>query len=144
LIETDILDPTGYAQLNAYDVIGSFGVMHHIPSATQRLNIIRTLATHLKPKAWLVISLWQFMNDARQKNKILPWKTVGIDESEVEPGDYLLDWQKSGIPRYCHFIGKQELANVKTQIGMELIADFAADGKNGKLNRYLVFRHLKD
>ena len=69
--------------------------------------------------------------------------------NDFEKGDYLLDWDKSGLPRYCHnfsdeevdkLVGEFKLAGALKLASLEVVSDFNADGKEGNLNRYVIFK----
>ena len=53
----------------------------------------------------------------------------------------LLDWRRGvHAARYCHYIDDAEHEALVAATGLELEADFRADGAGGQLNRYAVLR----
>ena len=125
-----------------YHAITLLGVMHHIPGFDSRQKLLTYFGQYLANQGFLIISLWQFFDDPRERNKIIPWGKLNIEIEDLEKNDFLLDWQNKGIPRYCHFVDRQEVSKLMSQIPYKLVADFLADGKSGKLNRYLIWKKV--
>ena len=129
-----------------FDAVLALAVLQHIPSFDLRLDVVRRAAALLPPGGVLALSNWQFTTVARLRQKIVPWSSVSIDESELEEGDYLLDWQRGGVGyRYCHLLDEAEVADLAAAARLELVQTFRADGREGHLNLYAVLsRHLPD
>lgn len=125
-----------------FDLIVLFGVMHHIPSYALRLGIVKKLKSFLTPNGALVLSLWNFLDDERIKNKIESWESVEIDQSELEQNDYLLGWDR-GVKalRYCHYFSEDEIEKLVKDSGLKLKDKFKAEGKLNNLNTYLVLEN---
>lgn len=120
----------------AFDLVVMFGLMHHLPGSENRLKLVREVMR--LAKGILVVSFWQFANFDRFQQKIISWDTMPeIDQSELEAGDYLLDFNGTPPYRYCHSFSDRELAGIKTDFKDHLLGEFQADGKE-KYNRYLV------
>ena len=117
-----------------------FATLHHIPSTEIRLDILRTVRSLLKPGGKFYLSNWQFMNSEKLKARIQPWSRVGLADSDVDDGDYLLDW-RSGAEglRYVHQFSAEELLGLADQIQMKVEAGFYSDGENGRLGLYQVW-----
>ncbi|MBQ9691410.1 MAG: class I SAM-dependent methyltransferase [Eggerthellaceae bacterium] len=145
---------------SVYDVIVSFGFMHHIPSYEMRLRFLQDLVSAVKPGGLVIVSLWQFMNNQRlahkaqvstacafdffQDAKRCPHEEA-LDISDLEQDDYILGWQNGGIEfgsmRYCHHFSHEEIGSyIQDLHQVELVDRFLADGKSGELNTYLIFR----
>jgi len=121
-----------------FDVVVCLAVLHHIPGHEARQRIVRDLATVLAPAGRLVVSTWQFMTSERWQSRIVPWGTVGIDDAQLEAGDYLLDWRRGGYGlRYCSMIAEDELRSLCTQAG--LVVEEVARGDGG-LNLFVTGR----
>jgi hypothetical protein len=61
----------------------------------------------------------------------------------VEPGDYLLSWGAGAAgQRYCAAIGEDGLRDLAADAGLAAVETFYADGREGNLNLYGVFRKL--
>lgn len=133
-----------------YDGVLAFAVLHHLPMAEKRLQIIRQVAELLKPGGVFILSVWQFQHSPKLMARVQPWGLVGINEEDVEEGDTLLDWRshlseenKTPGLRYVHLFSREELANLAAATGFEIIEEFESDGKGGKLGLYQVWRLRK-
>lgn len=58
------------AQAYPFDLVVSFGFMHHIPGFDLRVRFLLEALNHVKPGGYLAVSFWQFMNDAARRDKI--------------------------------------------------------------------------
>ncbi|HVN53670.1 MAG TPA: class I SAM-dependent methyltransferase [Anaerolineaceae bacterium] len=117
-----------------------FAVLHHIPDGTNRARILRQVSGLLHPGGKLFLSVWQFLNSPRWQKRILPWKTVGLDDCELDPGDTLLDWRAGGNGiRYVHHFSYEELQDLADRTGYFIAESFSADGKEGNLGLYQVW-----
>ena len=132
LIERDVL-LDGLAGPPA-QLIALFGLLHHVPGARQRLDLLRSAARYAQPGGTLVFAAWRFYEQARFRRRIRNW-TAGLN---VEKHDYLLDWRR-GRPalRYCHYIDDSEHEQLIEATGLRVIDDYRADGD---LNRYTILR----
>lgn len=123
-----------------FDFIFAFAVLHHIPSRAMRLAFLRQVTGLLATGGRFMHSNWQFLKSAKLRTRIQPWDTVGIDETEVEPGDYLLDWRSGGRGvRYVHHFDETELGNLAVEAGFEMVESFLSDGKSGDLALYQLW-----
>jgi SAM-dependent methyltransferase len=131
----DILDNP--PDTGEYDLVGLFGVLHHIPGSEQRRNLMRALATRVAPGGMLAFAAWQFYEYARFRDRIVPWP----DDIEVERHDYLLDWRRGERAlRYCHYVDDAEHADLIAATGLTEIATYRADGRTNDINRYSLLR----
>ena len=132
--ETSLPQPT-------YDAIALLAVLHHIPGWDHRVALLRTLRDLLSADGFLVVSTWQFLNEERLRRKIMPWAQVGLDDSDLEPGDYLLDWHRGGSGlRYCHLVDEAELRALAGAAGLAVADLFYADGADQNLNLFALLR----
>lgn len=125
-----------------FDLIVSFGVMHHIPGLSNRVQFIKNLIMHMEDNGYLVLTLWKFNEFERFKKKIAsPEKlaSLNINEKELEENDYILDW-KRGIEayRYAHYIDISETGTYIHETKADLYSSFRADGKEENVNEYLI------
>ncbi len=126
-----------------FDVIVAFAVLHHIPSATLRKQILYKIRHLLKPKGLFVHSEWQFLNSQRLRSRIQPWDLIGLNIHDIEPNDYLLDWREGGYGlRYVHHFSEDELAQLATEIGFSICDTFLSDGENSRLGLYQVWQSI--
>ena len=132
---------------DTYDLIVCFGFMHHVPSSALRAALLERMGKLLAPNGMLIVSFWQFLNSPKLAEQAVrltqpTLENHGIDSADLEPNDCFLSWQNSSTARrYCHSFTAQEVENLA--IGALPAARFDAtffecDGRNGKLNRYLV------
>jgi 2-polyprenyl-3-methyl-5-hydroxy-6-metoxy-1,4-benzoquinol methylase len=118
-----------------------FATLHHIPSNEVRLDILRTVRKLLKPNGTFILSNWQFLNSEKLKARVQPWGRVGLSDSDMDEGDYLLDWRSGGEGlRYAHQFSEKELFELAEQAQMKVEASFLSDGENGRLGLYQVWR----
>ncbi|MFZ5376647.1 MAG: class I SAM-dependent methyltransferase [Patescibacteria group bacterium] len=137
------LDDSLQEKLNhkRYHLITLFGVMHHIPSADLRISLLQQLSHLLNHNGLIIFTAWQFQNDQRVFERQSPPNKIGLDESDLEAGDYILDWRKGKVAyRYCHQTDHRELENIIAQSNMDLVDQFYADGKTDQLNFYVILR----
>jgi tRNA (uracil-5-)-methyltransferase TRM9 len=121
-------------------LITAFATLHHIPSIEMRLDILRTVKKLLKPNGKFILSNWQFLNSEKLKSRIQPWDKVGINEKDLEDGDYLLDWRSGGEGlRYAHQFSAQELLGLAEQAEMRVTDSFLSDGDGGNLGLYQIW-----
>ena len=126
----------------AFDVIFAFAVLHHIPGENLREEIISKLAARLAGCGVFIHSEWQFMNSQRLRERIQPWETINLLDTQVDPGDYLLDWRGGGSGlRYVHQFSSPELTRLAENAGLCVQSEFNSDGENGQLGLYQVWTH---
>lgn len=124
-----------------YDLIVSFGVLHHIPSAQLRIQLVKQLLELLKTQGIAIISLWRFNDFARYQTKKLDPNQFGVSPDSLEPNDFLLGWKdRTDIARYCHSFTQEEVTQLLDELPAELVTSFTADGKEGGANIYLVLQ----
>ncbi|HKY52914.1 MAG TPA: class I SAM-dependent methyltransferase [Anaerolineales bacterium] len=124
-----------------WSVVTAFAVLHHIPSRELRLDIFKEVHKLLKPDGKFIHSNWQFLNSEKLKGRIQPWEMASISQSEVDMGDYLLDWRNGGVGlRYVHHFNEEELFNLAKATGFGVIDTFYSDGETGNLGLYQVWQ----
>ena len=137
-VTSDQLSVTGH-----WSLITAFATLHHIPSTEIRLDILRMVKKLLKPGGKFILSNWQFLNSEKLKARIQPWSRVGLADSDVDEGDYLLDWRSGGEGlRYAHQFSAEELLGLCKQAEMSLSESFLSDGENGRLGLYQVWLNI--
>lgn len=129
------------------DGVLAFASLHHLPGSRNRENVVRNALSLLKPGGVFIHSEWQFQHSAKMMSRVLPWQTVGIDESEVEPGDTLLDWRHAAAGqecarglRYVHLFTREELSVLAGESSCRILSEFESDGKGGNLALYQVWQ----
>jgi len=120
-----------------WSLITAFATLHHIPSTELRLDILRTVRKLMKLDGKFILSNWQFLNSAKLRSRIQAWNRVGLNESDLDAGDYLLDWRSGGEGlRYAHQFSAEELSGLANQVGMRVVDSFLSDGDGGNLGLY--------
>jgi tRNA (uracil-5-)-methyltransferase TRM9 len=128
-------------QIERYDAIMAFAVLHHLPGMEVRLDVLRKIRLLLTATGHFIHSEWQFLNSPRLKSRIQPWESIGLSDADVDPGDYLLDWRQGGQGlRYVHHFSEAELEGLASKTGFEVIESFLSDGENHRLGLYQVWR----
>jgi tRNA (uracil-5-)-methyltransferase TRM9 len=122
----------------AYDLVALFGVMHHVPGAQQRLNLMRALGQRVRPGGLLAFACWRFYEFERFRQRIVVWP----DDMPVETHDYLLDWRRGQTAlRYCHYVDDAEHAALVAAAGLAEVETYRADGFSGTVNQYSLLRN---
>lgn len=129
--------------INHYDVVLAFAVLHHIPSSALRRQVMEKIRSLVVPDGRFIHSEWQFLNSPRLRDRIQPWKTVDLDSSEVEPGDYIIDWRHGGQGfRYVHHFDNPELEALARGTGFKIVETFSSDGERGDLGLYQIWKRV--
>jgi SAM-dependent methyltransferase len=142
VVSKQLLDRSPRRQIDAdkWSLIAAFAVLHHIPSTEKRLNVLRTVHHLLAEDGKFILSNWQFLNSEKLKARIKPWEELSIQGSEVDAGDYLLDWRRGGAGlRYVHHFSETELSSLAEASGFLIHDQFYADGASGDLALYQIW-----
>lgn len=131
-----------------FDLVVLMGILHHVPGADWRLALLRAAAARLAPGGLLTLAAWQFADDPREQRKRVPVESLGpvlgrpLDPNALEPGDQLLRFgdDRSAPPRYCHAVDDREFEGWPHALGLAREADYLADGRAGRSNRYALLR----
>ena len=140
-----------------FDLVVVVGVMHHIPGFRHRRDLLESLAGSLAQGGTMILSFWQFGKEERFRRRVLNWSDFNaassemVDEGNLERGDYLLAWGNNegveskgedslGPCRYCHYADADEIARLTGALELRTVDRFAADGRTGDLNLYMVLR----
>jgi 2-polyprenyl-3-methyl-5-hydroxy-6-metoxy-1,4-benzoquinol methylase len=142
LLAADLTSPSwsGVIAGGSFDWVLAFAVFHHLPGYDLRSGVLQTLARHLAPSGRVALSNWQFTRSERLKKRIVPWATAEIAEDDVEPGDYLLSWERKGKQglRYVHVLDELEVRRMAAGVGLRVVETFSADGVTGELSEYMM------
>lgn len=127
----------------SFDLAVAFAVLHHLPGAELRQQVLGAVRSLLAPQGRLILSNWQFLNSPRLRQRIQPWEAAGFSPQQVDPDDYLLDWRSGGRGlRYAHHFTPEELALLAQACHFEVLESFLSDGANGRTALYQVWRVL--
>lgn len=136
-LSRDLSAPECLAGMGQHDLVVCLSTLQHIPGQTNRLRLLADLAGCLTDGGVLVLANWQFTGSQRQQRKISPWSAVGIDECELEAGDYLLSWSRGGQGyRYVALLDEVTMLRMAAAAGLRLVEQFRSDGREGDLNLY--------
>lgn len=144
LIDDGTLD--GKLSIPPCDLVCAFGVMHHVPGASNRKALLSSMLDITQPGGYVIASFWQFMKDERIARKALETTQILLDmypELELEQDDYLLSWQdRDDTFRYCHHFEERQIDVLADHESprADLISRFEADGKSNNLNAYLILK----
>lgn len=122
-----------------FEYIVALAVLHHIPSFKLRVRVLREMAGLLAPRGRILLSTWQFVDSERMRRKIVDWTEAEIPAEALEPGDYLLDWNRGGRGlRYCHLVNEVELGQLAAESGLSVRTTFRAGGREGNLSLFAM------
>jgi SAM-dependent methyltransferase len=141
-LQADLSSPDWDTSLpgERYDAILAFAVLHHLPGVEMRMQVLSKVRSLLLQGGRFIHSEWQFLNSPRLKARVQPWVVIDLSESDVDPGDYLLDWRQGGQGlRYVHHFSQTELERLAEAAGFEIIESFLSDGENSRLSLYQVW-----
>lgn len=141
LVVRDLATDDSLRGLGQFETVVCLSTLQHIPGRRNRLLLMQQMVDCLAPGASLIIGNWQFTDSERQRRKIRPWSDVGLAADVVEPGDYLLTWQRGGYGlRYVALIDEEATLALANSCGLAIVDQFRADGREGNLNLYTVLR----
>lgn len=146
LIKLDLVEHLLSKQIllekQSFDLVVAFGMFHHIPAFDLRKLLFKQLSTLVAPSGILCIGFWQFLNSVKLRERFIDPKTLGLDVTEFEENDYILDWRAGESPayRYCHYTNNQEEIALLKQTKLKVIDEFFADGATNNLNHYLMLK----
>lgn len=124
----------------SWNIVTAFAALHHIPSNGLRLDILQTIRRLLSDDGKFIHSNWQFLNSEKLKARIKPWGDAAVRSSDVDAGDYLLDWRSGGEGlRYVHHFDEAELSALAEASGFQVMDSFYSDGEGGNLGLYQVW-----
>jgi SAM-dependent methyltransferase len=142
------------------DLADSFGFLHHIPLRKYREEVLTSLVRQTRPGGFVIVSLWQFLNDEALAKRTEATHERALKELSLPAlgsNDYLLGWQNlPGAYRYCHHFSEPEIDHLiesvapkpahissppsSTSPSASVLARFASDGRTANLNTYLILR----
>jgi ubiquinone/menaquinone biosynthesis C-methylase UbiE len=124
---------------NYFDAIFSVAVLHHIPSKELRLKFLQEARRALKPKGFLILTVWK---PYRKKGRRLLLKYTIlklIGKTKLDFGDVFEPWGKSKVPLYRRHFSKREPVKLVRKAGFEIKEAGVIKNKKGDLqNIYIV------
>ncbi|WP_423225054.1 methyltransferase domain-containing protein [Candidatus Amarolinea aalborgensis] len=148
LVMADVTQPDWPAALrpltpagDRFDAIYLLALLHHLPGFELRAAVLRQARQLLAPGGVLIVSYWQFLDEARWQERVLSWETVGLTARDVEAGDALLDWRRDGPGlRYVHHVTPAEASDLARAAGLQVSESYYADGQSKRLNLFQICR----
>jgi SAM-dependent methyltransferase len=139
-VRADVIEDEPAIPPGPFELIGMFGVIHHVPGEGARAELLRALARRLAPGGTLAVAFWRTTADENPSKRVA-WASADIDASDVEPGDRLLRFDTDpSVTRFAHFADEPELARLARAVELPLAARFDSDGAGGIANAYLCWR----
>ncbi len=140
-LQADALQTWPLAPGQRFDVIALFGVLHHVPGFVQRQQLITRMVDRLQPGGLGIVTLWKFMEQARFRERVVPWQAAEVPPAyhnlQLEQHDYLLRWKQHEDTlalRYCHYVDATEQAQLFG--AWPILAEYQAD----TANHYLIIQ----
>lgn len=129
--------------LGDYDLIVCLSTLQHIPGRSNRELLLQDMCAHLQPSGRIILANWQFLSSPRQRRKIRPWSEAGLVSEQVEPGDFLLSWERGGFGiRYVAHLDVEATRKLAEAANLRIANQYYSDGREGDLNLYTILaRH---
>ncbi len=106
---------------NEFDVVVSFGVLHHIPSKKLRKQFLREASRVLKKEGLLILTVWNLWN--KRLTPVI--KKFAMDKlllrSRLDFKDVFLPFGKKQNARYLHAFTERELTRLIKKSGFNMI-----------------------
>jgi SAM-dependent methyltransferase len=144
-MEADLAAPdwSTLLQTGGFGLAVAFAVLHHLPGHSLRRRVLDNLHGLLSPAGLFLHSEWQFLNSARLRGRLQPWRAAGLSPDLVDPGDYLLDWREGGPGlRYVHHFSEAELDRLAQETRFKVNETFYSDGQEGRLGLYQIWERV--
>lgn len=129
-LEKDVENSSWISSIDMqFDVIVAFGLLHHIHTLEQRIQLFQSVESLLHHSGIFIVTLWQYDQSERFTSKII---------KDLGDNSYMLSFGNKGAQRFVHFTHEEELDSIMKQTNLKIVDSFEADGKEQKLNKYLV------
>lgn len=114
------------SQNKKYDFIFIIATLHHIPAFTLRSKVMKIYSQFLKEDGEIIFSVWDFLSSEKLQRKLIAFDEIGINKSEVEKGDYLMNWRsgKDAI-RYVHHFEDLEIEKLCEDSKIKILDKFS-------------------
>ena len=120
---------------NSFDIVVSFGVLHHIPSKKFRKQFLREAHRVLKKDGLLILTVWNMWNKRLTPviKKHAMQKLLG--KSQLDFKDVLLPFGKKQNVRYLHAFTQRELKSIleKEGFAMKELRHIKRRSENGNI-----------
>ena len=125
---------------NYFDKVFSIRVLHHFPSREFRLRFLEEAKRVLKPKGFLILTVWNVWGC---KDKKYLWRLIEsaflkiLGKSKLNFGDTFIPWGKK-ILRYQHYFTKNELKNLVEESGFKIKKIYTTSGTRQYSDIYVI------
>jgi SAM-dependent methyltransferase len=153
VVAADLLPPTGHElpiSDHGFDLVALMGVLHHIPGARRRAEVLRAAARRVGTSGLLAFSVWRFLDAPSLGPRALQGRDLaavvpGADARDLEQGDALVLWGTANAAalRYCHHTDEAELGRLLELLageGLTLEERWLDTTARGFTNVYLALR----
>lgn len=125
-----------------FDIIVSFGFMHHVPSESLRIEFLNKFIRSLNPGGLLIVTFWSRFNKKSFKSESDLSARAKDLFPFLEKGDHFLGWDNMpNLERYCHLFEKEEIESMLPKLeNCEVVDLYRSDGKAYPDNFYLVLK----
>jgi len=119
---------------NKFDLVFSIALLHHIPSQTYRLQVLKEIKRVLKPGGLLILTVWNLYQPKLLLKykiwpmilglRILPQSIRQISWKNLDLRDVFIPWKLSNkeiIYRYYHAFTKLEIKRLIKQSDFKLL-----------------------
>lgn len=126
----------------------SFGFLHHVPLQRHRGDVLSCLVRQTRSGGYVVVSLWQFLNNEDMARKAQAVHERAMEElglHDLDEHDFLLGWKNlPGRYRYCHSFSEEDIDRLAESVAgsAEVVSRFVSDGRTNDLNTYLILKVL--
>ena len=105
---------------NCIDFVLSVAVLHNIPSREERLRVLESIKSTMKPRGSLLLTVWSRYQPRLLIKAIL--QLMRRRNGVLEFGDVLVPWRRKGTTyyRYYHLFTKKELREHITSVGFKI------------------------
>jgi tRNA (uracil-5-)-methyltransferase TRM9 len=108
---------------NSFNAVYSVAVLHHLPGAKRRLEIVKELKRVLKPEGKVIITVWHLWQKKYIKNILQNWKDKLLGKSNWDWNDCYIsfaDNQGNKFQRFHHAFTKRELKRLFLAAGFKV------------------------
>jgi alkylated DNA repair protein alkB family protein 8 len=123
---------------NFFDKVYSIAVLHQVPSEYLRIKFLKEVKRILKPRGFLVITVWKF-HEPKELYLFFKYTILKlIRKTELDWKDIFEPWGKK-TERYYHCFSKKELINLVKKGGFKIKESGVVKNKRGnRQNIYLI------
>lgn len=126
-----------------FDLVVSFGFMHHIPGFDLRVRFLKEALGYVKPGGHLLVSFWQFLNDEAKRARIEQTHAEALEHFSGELAEELLLHQAESPDEANHPGGNEEREHLVFRPDDLEAGDYLLGWKN-RPGQYRYCHHFSD